>query len=253
MPKLIILSIRKAPLRKPVYLKEIIFDKSRTMKNSTLLILAIVCIYSCKQTTKNIVATETEQISILQKIANAHGYENWTGVNDIGFTFNVDRDTSHFERAWHWKIAEHRVTSISEEDTISYSRTAIDSTLFKVDSGFINDKYWLLAPFNLVWDQENFSFSEQPDTIAPISKETMHKLTIIYGNEGGYTPGDAYDFYFGDDYIIREWVFRKSNQPEPSLITSWEDYENIGGLELSTSHIKEGGSWRLYFTDLEVH
>ena len=43
----------------------------------------------------------------------------------------------------------------------------------------------------------------------PLVGENMQKLTIVYANEGGYTPGDAYDFYFGDDFVIREWVFRK--------------------------------------------
>ena len=48
----------------------------------------------------------------------------------------------------------------------------------------------------------------------------MQKLTIVYGDEGGYTPGDAYDFYFGDDHIIKEWVFRKGNATEPSTMTT---------------------------------
>ena len=136
-------------------------------------------------------------------------------------------------------------------DTIQYNRSAVDSTQIQADQGFINDKYWLLAPFNLLWDKDIETRHEQNVT-APISGDTMQKLTITYSNDGGYTPGDAYDFYFGDDYLIREWVFRKGNQQEPSLITTWENYNDFGGLKLAKSHQRNEGNWKLYFNGIEV-
>lgn len=63
--------------------------------------------------TKNIIAIFTvifctalassQDTSILEKVANAHGLQNWKNVEEIKFTFNVDRDTTHFERTWIWK------------------------------------------------------------------------------------------------------------------------------------------------------
>ncbi len=79
----------------------------------------------------------------------------------------------------------------------------------------------------------------------------MQKLTIVYGNEGGYTPGDAYDLYFADDYMLKEWIFRKGNQKEPSMATTWEDYAEINGLKLAQTH-KNNEGFKLYFTNLEV-
>ena len=95
----------------------------------------------------------------------------------------------------------------------------MDSIAMKTDASFINDKYWLLAPFNFVWD-DGVTFSEKKHVIAPISKDTLDQLTLVYSDEGGYTPGDAYDFYFGKDYIIKEWAFRKGNNSIPSLIST---------------------------------
>lgn len=103
---------------------------------------------------------------------------------------------------------------LSTTDTVVYNRTSMDSLTKKTDASFINDKYWLLAPFNLVWD-EGVSFSEKENVVAPVSKDTLNQLTILYGGEGGYTPGDAYDFYFGKDYIIKEWIFREANNSIP--------------------------------------
>ena len=177
-----------------------------------------------------------QEETILLKVANANGFNNWKNVKEIKFTFNVDRDTTHFERDWTWKPKTNDITASSAKDTISYNWSDMDSVAYKTNGGFINDKFWLLAPYQLVWDADNITHSHEKEAEAPMSKKSMQKLTIVYGNEGGYTPGDAYDFYFGDDLIIREWVFRKSNQAETSMITSFEDYKMINGLNISTMH-----------------
>ncbi|TMM56121.1 hypothetical protein FEE95_15950 [Maribacter algarum] len=200
-----------------------------------------------------IVSKTTQEETILQKVANAHGFDNWANVEEIKFTFNVDRDTTHFERDWTWKPKTNDISATSAEGTISYNWANMDSVAFKTNGGFINDKFWLLAPYQLVWDADNITHTHSMEAEAPISKKTMQKLTIVYGNEGGYTPGDAYDFYLGDDLIIQEWVFRKSNQAEPSMITSFEDYEMINGLNIATMHKMAEGSFKLYFTGVEVN
>jgi hypothetical protein len=192
-----------------------------------------------------------QEENILKKVANAHGYQNWKKIKEINFTFNVDRDTSHFERRWGWKTESNDINAISAKDTLRYNWSNMDSTALKTNAGFINDKFWLLAPYQLVWDADNIEHKIGKEA-APISKKPMHKLTVVYGNEGGYTPGDAYDFYFEDDYIIREWIFRKSNQKEPSMITTFEDYVEINGLKLAKMHKMAEGSFKLYFTDVSV-
>ncbi|MEW7277945.1 hypothetical protein ABW636_05065 [Aquimarina sp. 2201CG1-2-11] len=80
----------------------------------------------------------------------------------------------------------------------------------------------------------------------------MQKLTIIYKKEGGYTPGDAYDFYFKGDFIIREWVFRGGNQKVPSMITSREDYKDFNGIKIAQMYQVKDKSRKLYFTGIEV-
>ena len=63
---------------------------------------------------------------------------------------------------------------------------------------------------------------------------------------------DAYDFYFKDDYIIREWAYRKSNQEESNLVSTWEDYVEMQGLQLAKQHNRPEGGTNLYFTGLTV-
>ena len=222
------------------------------MKNIYIVLLITLSFLACKENKPKAVENTTPELSILEKVANAHGYENWSQVKTLKFTFNFDRDTIHFERSWIWDVRNQEVSQIMAGDTTKYMRQSVDSITAKVDAGFINDKYWLLAPFNLVWDADNFTYEHQSEATAPISQKPMHKLTIVYGSDGGYTPGDAYDFFFEDDYLIKEWVFRKSNQPEPSTTTTWEDYERIGGLEISKMHKRASDDGSLSFSNVSV-
>ncbi|MEO0528023.1 MAG: hypothetical protein AAFZ89_12400 [Bacteroidota bacterium] len=223
------------------------------MKKITLLfVLSTMVILSCKTEKKPEIDKSAPELSILEKVAHAHGYENWKFVEELRFTFNVDRDSSHFERKWVWKPRTNEVSGISNGDTVIYNRNAIDSLSAKVDAAFINDKYWLLAPFNLIWDKNNIEYEHTTGIKAPISDQIMQKLTIVYGNEGGYTPGDAYDFYFDKDYLLKEWVFRKENQAEPSMTTTWEAYEEKEGLQFGTMHKKAEENFKLYLSGITL-
>ncbi|MBB6680737.1 hypothetical protein H4O20_04710 [Aequorivita sp. 609] len=227
------------------------------MKNILLLILFTVSLVSCKnnnKSTENVNQNQSisiENLSTAEKIANASGYKNWKDISEIAFTFNVNRGDNHFYRAWTWNPKSGDVTMTSANDTISYNRSQLDSLNFETDAAFINDKYWLLTPFQLKWD-ENITISEKKNIVAPISKDTLNQITIVYGSEGGYTPGDAYDFFYDEDFKIREWNYRKGNADTPSLSTTWEDYENFNGIEIAKTYKDSTGGFKLYFTDISV-
>ena len=226
------------------------------MKNTLVVgLVTLTLLFSCKEQQKPVVEeveTPDKELSIPEQIADANGFANWKNVNKITFSFNVDRDSSHFERTWSWAPKSNDVIFTTREDTISYNRKAIDTVLAKTDAGFINDKFWLLAPYQLVWDKNSYTYEHQTSAMAPMSQTAMQKLTIVYGNEGGYTPGDAYDFSFEDDFVIKEWAFRKGNQAEPNMVTSWEDYKKFNGLNIASMHKRLDGNFKLYFTGIMV-
>ncbi len=210
------------------------------MKNFIYLTLIMFLFMSCKKETK----VKTKPLTISQEIANAHGFENWKNVSEVQFTFAENRN-------WIWKPKSNDVTLTSSKDTISYNRKNIDSLSLKTDRSFINDKFWLLIPFQLVWD-EGITISESIKTEAPISKTKINKITLAYSNEGGYTPGDAYDIYFDNNYLIKEWVFRKGNKPEAGLINTFENYQDFNGIKIALDHKKEKGNWNLKLSNIKV-
>lgn len=220
-------------------------------------LLSAIVLTGCKDENKT-TNLETEQsnkpqteMTAAEKIAEHYGVSKFNDVEELQFTFNVESNGNIRSRHFKWNPKTDDVVFTSPTDTVTYNRNSIDSTAMNADKAFINDSYWLLAPFKLVWD-EGAEISDPVKAIAPISENEMNKLTITYTGEGGYTPGDAYDFYYTDNYEIKEWAFRRGNQTEPSLITTLEDKENFNGLTLLKDRKRPGEDWRLFFTDLSV-
>jgi len=212
------------------------------MKKLIYIVLSLMFLVACKQQPKQEIVQK--ELSIAQRIANAHGFNNWQDVSKIQFTFNN-------KRSWIWEPKTDAVTLLTEKDTLSYNRKSVDSLSLKADRGFINDKFWLLIPFQLVWDKSAL-ISTQGVEKAPISGVSMNKITLTYPNEGGYTPGDAYDIYYGDDFIIQEWVFRKGNQTKPSLINTFENYKSYNGIWLASDHKRKNSEWNLTLSNISI-
>jgi hypothetical protein len=104
----------------------------------------------------------------------------------------------------------------------------------------------------LVWD-ENFDYETQENVEAPISKEKLTEVTVMYSDAAGYTPGDTYKIYLDDAMIIQEWSYIPNGSEKPVLVTTWEDYEDFKGLQLAKNHKTENGNFRLYFTNISVN
>ena len=224
------------------------------MKSLYLGLICLLFISSCKTEKKNDSSIDEEKtpLTVAEKIAGAHGIQYWYNVSEIEFTFKVDRDTIKGNgRSWVWKPKTQDVKMMTSKDTIAYNRAEVDSTSLQADRAFINDKFWLLFPFQLVWD-ENASISKPTKAMAPISQKEMNTITLLYPNEGGYTPGDAYDIFYNDDHIIQEWTFRQGNADQPSLSNTFENYQEFNGLKIAIDHKKDAGKWNLNFANVKV-
>ena len=210
-----------------------------------LLIVCLLIFTSCKQ------EQPQKEYTLAEKIANAHGFENWDKVSEFHFSFNVDEDSSHFGRSWIWKPKANEVTMLTEKDTITYKTYKIEQESLKADRAFINDKYWALFPFQLIWDS-SATLTEPSKAEAPISKKQLNKVTLTYPKKGGYTPGDAYDVFYDDNYIIKEWAFREANGKDITMSNTFENYKDFNGISIAQDHKKTEGNWNLNFRNVKV-
>lgn len=227
------------------------------MKQYILIFSVLLFIQSCKsdkntEVVEEIEATEDKLLTTSEKIAKAYGLDNWDQVNTMTFAFNVKKDSSVFKRSWVWSPKTNDVILITANDTLRYNRDQIDSKFVNADKAFINDKFWLLAPFNLVWDSGT-TLSEPIQETSPIGKKMLNKITLVYPDTGGYTPGDAYDLYYNSDFLIEEWVYRKGNAAAPSMMSTWENNKNFKGVLIALSHKKTDDNWELFFTDVSIN
>jgi hypothetical protein len=198
-----------------------------------------------KETSAEPVKTVPEQIAV------AHGLKNFDDVKEIQFTFNVRvGDSIRTSRAWNWKPQTNEIRLTQGDISQSYTRTdSIAEEDKDIDQKFINDSYWLLFPFHMVWSDPEIS--EEKSGIAPISKKEMTYLEVSYKGEGGYTPGDTYVIYYRDDLLIEEWIY-KSADGKREMPTTWENYEDFEGLKIAKSHESPDGSFEIFFSDIEV-
>lgn len=212
------------------------------MKNFCYLILALFLITSC---------SPKEKASLPMKVAKAYGFDNFDKINSIAYTWNVQAGPEDVRtRDWKWNIKDRTVYYADADTSFTYSLDLPKEELPTIDGGFINDKYWLMFPFQLVWDT-GYSYTILKNIPAPISGQQTTKLTILYNQEDGYTPGDAYDLYLDENHLIKEWVFRRGNGLEGRAIT-WEAEKDFKGIKFATEHKNEMGMKFIWFTNIQV-
>lgn len=220
----------------------------------TLLILSFALLQSFASTEQTIANPIKKDSTDLFKIATKAGLSTWENTTSIAFHFNVVREGKILRsRAWQWNRNTGDVTMTAGVETTSYNlNKPLDSLAQQADQSFVNDSYWLLVPIKLLTDTGTtvIYFKEKE---APISKTTLNMLTIIYGDTGGYTPGDAYDVYYDANFDIKEWAYRKANSETAQLVTTFENYKNMNGLNIATDHVMSDGKTSINFSDIIVN
>ncbi|WBL26284.1 hypothetical protein [Zunongwangia sp. HGR-M22] len=232
------------------------------MKKIILPFLFVLSIVACKNTenenTSSEMDTETTEVTtsnekegIGKTIAMANGLDKFEKAEEIEFTFNVKiQDSLRSSRHWKWNRKTNEISLTEGDTTLSYTKNdSIPQDKKDIDQKFINDSYWLLFPYQLVWSDAKLT--EEKEVAAPISGDTLSKLEVAYSNDGGYTPGDTYDIYYGNDNMIKEWVY-KAAAGDRQMATTWEDYEEFMSIPIAKMHKSEDGSFQLYFTDIVI-
>ena len=212
-------------------------------QNLIVILMSLIVFYGC--------GPKKKAPTLPMKIALAYGFDQFDKLNSIAYTWNVQVDTVRVvSRDWKWNIRERSVYYADADTSFTYSLDLPADEMPLQDKAFINDKYWLMYPFQLVWD-EGYTYTVEEEVAAPISGKLSTKMIVVYNDVDGYTPGDAYDLYLDENYMIREWVFRRGNAEDGRAFT-WENEKEFNGVKFATEHKNASGMRFIWFTDILV-
>jgi hypothetical protein len=194
---------------------------------------------------------------IRRRIAEAYGLAGFAQVDRLEFTFNVKLGDREIHRHWTWEPKTGKVTFRGKdekgaEQTVSYVRAAdakdLPADAKAIDPMFVNDQFWLLFPFHLVWD-DSATVEETGEATLPIGEGKAPRVLVKYpASSGGYTPGDHYEAFLAPDLTLVQWSYHKGGGAEGKPAT-WEGYAQVGPLRLSLEH-RGPNDFHLWFTDV---
>lgn len=208
-----------------------------------------------------VISPAQQRAPIAEQIAKAYGLDSFGQIDAIRYTFNIP--ARNVSRTWTWEPKADRVTYEGKDKDgkpvkVTYVRSQVDSqpdnVKKEIDPGFINDQYWLVFPFHLVWDGAA-SVEDKGIQKVPGGKGSARHVVVKYPDNVGYTPGDTWELYVGSDDRIERMVFHHGGTTKPNLVVAtWEGYKKAGPLLISTDHhgTADGKPVRIFFSDVAV-
>jgi hypothetical protein len=202
---------------------------------------------------------------IVEQIAKTYGLDSWGQIEGLRYTFNLELPALKLKLAhtWEWEPKTGKVTYEGKEKDgkpvkVTYLRSQLNSqpanVKDEIDPAFINDQYWLIFPFHVVWDTS----ADVQDTgkhKLPLGKGSAERVVVKYPSDGGYTPGDTWELFVGSDNRIEEFIYRRGGPKKPSVVTTtWAGYKKAGPLLISTDHrgTADGKPARIFFSGVSV-
>jgi hypothetical protein len=184
---------------------------------------------------------------IAEQIAKTYGIDSWGQVEAIRYTWNGEV-TGLFKvsRTWTWEPKTGMVTYEGPDKAgktvkVTYNSNQLgsepDNVKNEIEPGFVNDQYWAVFPFHVIWDT-SATVTDQGMKKLPIGTGSATLVSVKYPTEaGGFTPGDTWDLYVGKDNRVQAMVYHRGGATKPSLVTaSWTGYKKAGPVLISTEH-----------------
>lgn len=193
---------------------------------------------------------------VRQQIAQWYGIDGFDQVEAIRFTFNAQVGTKKVHRAWLWRPVTGEVILGADSPAARVTFThplpaeTADDRQRALDAKFVNDRYWLLFPLHLIWDQAA-AVEDRGLARRPMGGGEARRIEVRYPDAGGYTPGDVYELFIDTRGEMVEWVYRRGGDASPTRLSTWEDHHRLGPLRISLDHRGPEG-FRVWFSDVAI-
>jgi hypothetical protein len=201
---------------------------------------------------------------IAEKIAKTYGVDSWGQIEAIRYTWHAQFGTVNVARSWTWEPKTGQVTFEGKDKDgkpvkVTYNSNQLsgqpDNVKNEVQPGFINDQYWAIFPFHVVWDTAA-TVTDDGTQKLPLGKGSATRVTVKYPKEaGGDTPGDTWELYVGKDNRVEQFVYHRGGPKKPSVVmATWAGYKKAGPLLFSTEHrgTADGNALHIFLSDVAV-
>jgi hypothetical protein len=239
-----------------IHQKETSMTRSSRVSIIRLLVFAVL----------GLAATSSAQTRppIAEQIAKTYGLDSWGQVEAIRYTWNAQFPGVNISRSWVWEPKTGQVSYEGKDKDgkpvkVTYNSSQLSSqpanVKDEIEPGFINDQYWTLFPFHVVWDG-SATVTDDGIQKLPLGNGSARRVTVKYPAEaGGYTPGDTWQLYVGKDNRVEQFVYHRGGTKKPSVVIArWADYKKAGPLLFATDHrgTADGNPLRIFFSDVAV-
>ncbi|MGB8113653.1 MAG: hypothetical protein WCF22_07755 [Candidatus Sulfotelmatobacter sp.] len=201
---------------------------------------------------------------IAEAIAKACGVDSWDQVEVIRYTWNAQFPGVNVAHAWVWEPKTGQVTYEGKDKSgkpvkVTYNSNQLnsqpDDVKNEIEPSFINDQYWLIFPFHVVWDT-SATVTDDGTHKLPLGQGPATLVTVKYPAEaGGFTPGDTWQLYVGKNNLPEQFVYHRGGPRKPSIvIATWAGYKKAGPVLISTEHrgTADGKPLHIFITGLAV-
>jgi hypothetical protein len=201
---------------------------------------------------------------IADQIAKTYGVDSWGQIEAIRYTWNAQFPGVNISRSWTWEPKTGQVsfdgkTKDGKPLKVTYNSNQLGSqpavVKDEVEPGFINDQYWTLFPFHVVWDG-SATVTDDGMKKLPQGSGSAKRVVVKYPAEaGGFTPGDTWELYVGKDNRVEQFAYHRGGTTKPSLvIATWAGYKKAGPILFSTDHrgTADGKPLHIFLSDVAV-
>jgi hypothetical protein len=200
---------------------------------------------------------------IAEQVAKTYGLDSFGQIEAIRYTWNAELGDLKLSHRWEWSPKTDTVSYEGKDKEgkpvkATYQRSQLgsqsDAIKNVIDPAFVNDQYWFILPFHVVWD--GATATDEGMQKLPAGDASAQRVVVKYPSEGGYQPGDTWDLYVGADKRIEEIVYHRGapNPPPKLVIATYAGYKKAGPLLVSTDHrgTLDGKPMRITLSDVSV-
>ncbi len=218
--------------------------------------------------------SDTRALKIAQQVSKAlGGQSNWENARYLSFRWVVEqggKDVADYRHDWDRAGNRYRVEGTRRDGKhfvvtfntatkqgsarLDGEQVPEDSTLTKlIDYAYgryINDSYWFIMPFKL--KDPGVTLADAGE--AELNGVTCDVLKMTFENVG-LTAGDTYWIYVDQqEHLVRKWEYHLQgwDADRERGGSTWEDWRNVGGVNVAMNKQFLSGKGRIYFKDVFV-